>query len=418
MRIILRFPRSVFFITFALIWTMTEAVLSLIELKLSPWIPRTILVLTFTISLIIYLQSKSVERRGTKRLHGKKLIKQTRKAIKLGLEYLQSENKNIHGQRYRHTPSLIESSTVVGAIYLASESLKKRNKVNLRTVTWLTNSLKRALIRNETVRYFDCHRCERKEACNVKYFDFLSHYYYAKGTALGDQLISGFSFLSDILDRKYIDKMLHGGWPLFDGQDVLDPLSTATNLILLSLYPSFSTEKQHKSINFLLHSQITDGNLKGSWSRINISTERIACAQDFRLVTTHRAIEAMVIFDSIFPDLKTQIGHAVKQAVEFLDNSSLLEKPVTYEYNIGIEDPEALRGIGHIVQAFTKAIQCVDTTASLDDLINYVINSQNRDGSFIGTASILFPDRDLSAHTDLTAFMTRTLCLYYKTKGR
>ena len=229
-------------------------------------------------------------------------------------------------------------------------------------------------------------------------------------------MISGFSFLSDILDHKYIEKDSEGGWPLFDEQDIIDPLSTATNLSLLSLYPSFPIKKKHKSIDFLLRNQITEGTHKGSWSRINIYDERMACTQDFKLITTHRAIEALIIFISIFPDLKAKISHAVRQAVEFLNNSSLLEKPVTYEYDVGIEDPEALRGVGHIVQAFTKAIQYVDTTIPLDNLINYVINSQNRDGFFIGTSNILFPDRDVSAHTDSTAFITRTLCLYYKTK--
>lgn len=401
---------SKFLIAFAALWTIAEAFLHLLGVKeWNAWLLRSILAFIIVISVIVQAKHYFGERK--KYYKGNELIKKCRHAISNGLTYLQGTNVNKYGQRLRLTPSIMESSTVAGAIYLASKILNKNPKITIETINWLFAGQKKQFQENVVVKHFDCSRCDKGNICNVAYFDYLSHFYYAKNTELYKRFCEEFRFMSEVLKARVIEVDEMVGWPLFSGE-IIDPLSTATNLILHSLFPCLTPAQERAVINTLLQLQVKDGPKIGSWQR-TIKDEKW-CTGELPIITVHRVIETLTLFRQKYPDIDPILSESLNLAVRYLKSSPGAEAPVNYEYRMGIDDEEILRGAGHIIQALVKA-NVVDDF--VERQVNYLINLQHRNGSFVGRSEAFSEDRELTNRTDLTAFITRTLCIFYDSRS-
>jgi len=110
-------------------------------------------------------------------------------------------------------------------------------------------------------------------------------------------------------------------------------------------------------------------------------------------------------------DLEEQIDTSINLAIYYLKSTCPEEEPVNYELNMGVNEPDIIRGIGHTVQAIVK-------TRPIDEFvehqINSLINTQKPNGEFVGKSGIFESDRELTNNTDLTAFISRTLAMYYR----
>jgi hypothetical protein len=392
-----------YFAVFALLWTLLEPVVSILKLEdINPLIPKILLVVLFIVPLIVYIKHKYFNNN----CKYNNLQKNIKKAIHKGLSYLEKNNLNNNGQRFRHTPSLMESSTVIGSIYLARNTLHLKEKEDIETTMWLINSLKQQFSGKCPVKYFDCFKCQNKQICNAGYFDYLSHLYYAKGTTLFVKLQEEFSFLVNVFEERLKEDNSFTGWTLYENETKkIDPLSTSTILILLYTF----NYKNKNTIQKILSSLIEQQSKNGSWLR-NYQPDEY-CAGELELITTHRVIEAMMLYKNSI-NIKN-IDKSINKGIDFLKSSSGYEVPVNYEIRSGMLEKELLRGIGHIVQALVKAKKF---NSMLDDYVKFILCKQQKDGSFIGTTDTFESNKKLVFHTDLTAFLTRTLCLYYNTK--
>ena len=354
---------------------------------------------------IVSFMNKKINKHNLMKLiySKKKLISRVEYTIKNGLIYLEKENCNKNGQRYRNTVSIMETSTVIGTIVFASKTLNKKVKINNTTIYWLTNSLKK-LFKNTNVKYSNCQNCSELNKCNIKYFEYLSHFYYAKDTILYKILKEEFYFLNQELLKKY----KKNGWEDFEGSNNIDPLATATILILLSVYKNSPNYKIVDSLKFLIENQIKEGIKAGSWERPR--SKENACSRNFKVVTTHRVIEALSIYRDRFTILSNEIQETISLGVEYLKSSDYSEEPVNYEKNIGIDETESLRALGHIIQGLIKADM---NTKLLEEHVELILELQKSNGSFVGVNNIIGEERKLIHHTDLTAFIVRTLCIYY-----
>lgn len=407
---------SKFYITFAVLWTITEAALNLLGLRellgvkeWSIWLLRSIFALILIISLII--QAKHYFGKKKKYYKGSKLVNKVKSAISTGLSYLESTNVNKYGQRLRLTPSIMESSTVVGAIYLASNILTKNPKIAPETINWLFAGLKKQFQENAIVKHFDCSRCDNGNICNAAYFDYLSHFYYTKNTELYRRFCEEFKFMAEVLKSRLIEIDGMVGWPLFSGE-IIDPLPTATNLILHSLFPCLTPAQEKAVINTLLKLQVKNGPKIGSWQRT--IKDKKWCTGELPIITVHRVVEALTLFRQKYSEMDTMICDSVNLAAQYLKSSPGAEAPVNYEYRMGIDDEEILRGVGHMIQALVKA-KVIDEF--VERQVNYLINLQHDNGSFIGRSEAFSEDRELTNRTDLTAFITRTLCIFYASRS-
>jgi len=392
-----------YFAFFTVLWTLLEPIISILKLEdINPLIPKFILGILFIVPLIMYIVNKYFNNN----CQYNDLQKSIKKAIYKGLSHLEENNFNDNGQRFRHTPSLMESSTVIGSIYLARNTLNLKIKEDIQTTMWLVNSLKQQFHGKCPVKYFDCYKCQNKQICNVGYFDYLSHLYYAKDTILFTKLQEEFGFLVDIFENRLKKYDSFIGWTLYEDETKkIDPLSTSTILILL-----YTFDYQNKStIKKILLSLIKQQSRNGSWLR-NYQPDEY-CAGELELITTHRVIEIMILYKKSI-ELKN-IDKSINKGIEFLKSSSGYEIPVNYEIRSGMIEKELLRGIGHIIQALIKA---KEFNSMLDDYVKFILCKQQKDGSFIGTTDTFESNKKLVFHTDLTAFLTRTLCLYYNAK--
>lgn len=402
---------SKFYISFVVLWTFVEAIVNLSGIsQWNIWLLRTILFLIFFISISLYAYEKfnNRERYST----GNKLSKRVYKSLKKTYKFLTNENFNSNGQRLRLTPSIMESSTVIGAVYTVSNSIHVTPKINPNTIEWLFSSLKKQFKEQVVVKYFDCSRCNNNIVCNIAYFDYLSHFFYAKNTVLYAKFVDEFTFMSELLTNRLFEGKNKCGWSLFDTKTI-DPLATATNLILHTIFPCLSKKQEMKVIKTLLKLQEKSGAAKGSWER-DITDERW-CAGQLTIITVHRVIEALMLIKSYHPQQELEIAKAIDLSVSFLKSSHAEENPVNYEFKMGVDDAEIMRGVGHIVQALVKA-ECNDFF--VEQRVNFLLNSQKKNGSFIGKAGVLENDRELTNKTDLTAFIGRTLSIYYEAQSK
>ena len=105
--------------------------MSILKLEdINPLIPKLTLVILFLVPLIIYIKNKYFN----KICKYTDLQKSVKKAIHKGLLHLENNNLNENGQRFRHAPSLMESSTVIGSIYLARNTLNLKEKEDIQTI--------------------------------------------------------------------------------------------------------------------------------------------------------------------------------------------------------------------------------------------------------------------------------------------
>ena len=393
-----------YFAIFAILWTFIEPIVSILKLEdIDPSIPKIILAVLFILPITIYIVNRTLLNNNCKY---KNLQKSVKKAIANGLKHLETNNINDNGQRFRHTLSLMESSTVLGAIFLAKNTLNIKNDVDIQTITWLVNSLKQQFSGQCPVKYFDCYKCQNGQICNVGYFDYLSHLYYAKNTVLNKKLKEEFYFLVDIFNERLTEDNNQIGWKLYENEmSKIDPLATSTILILLHTFEYKNT----KTIEKVLSSLIKTQEKNGSWLR-KIQEDEY-CGGEIEIITTHRVLESIMLYKNIVnPTLANQ---SIANAIKYLQSSSGYEIPVNYEIRSGMLEKEMLRGLGHIVQALIKAKKFNNM---LDDYVKLILCKQQKDGSFIGTSDIFESNKKLVFQTDLTAFLTRTLCLYYNAK--
>jgi len=398
---------SSFYITFAVAWTFIEATIALSGVQ--EWntaILRSIFVVLFGGAILVHVRSNL--RQSKKKLSGDNLNKRVLKSIENGFKYLVKENANKNGQRMRLSPSIMESATTIGALSLASTVVHKDSFVEQRTIEWLLGSLKKQFRDQVPVKYFECSRCDNGNVCNVAYFDYLSHFYYAKNTSLYNKFVDEFQFLGEILASRISCTRSKCGWKLFD-QGEYDVLATSTNLILCSVLGSLSESQEKRAIKLLLALQVKSGPKKGGWNRI--ITDSRWCAGNLEIITAHRAIECLAIYKNKYSEFSSEIDAAIANAVTYLKSCQGSEEPVNYEHQMGIDDVELLRGTGHIVQAMVKAEKHDEF---LVDKINILIHSQQKNGAFVGQSGYLDGQREIRNKTDLTAFIVRTLCLYYQ----
>jgi len=389
-----------YFALFAILWTLIEPIVSILKLEeINPWLPKIILILLFSIPLLIYLINKFWKTS----CRNSNLQKSVKNAIEKGLKHLENNNLNDNGQRFRHTPSLMESTTVIGSIYLARNTLNKKQEMDIKTITWLINSLKQQFLGKCQVKYFDCYKCQNKQVCNVGYFDYLSHLYYAKDTILFHKLENEFLLLVDIFEERLCEYDNRTGWTLYENETkLIDPLSTATILTLLKVFKY----KNNKTIKKILKTLIEIQSKDGSWVRAMPDDEY--CGGEIEIITTHRVVEAYALYKDTVK--VSGLDKSLEKAIIYLKSSSGYEAPVNYELRAGMTESEILRGMGHIIQAFTKANQANKT---LEEYIRFILCKQEKDGSFIGTSDVFESNKKSVFYTDLTAFLTRTLSLYY-----
>jgi hypothetical protein len=382
------------------LWTISEPLLSIWDDSLGSKVPIYVVVTIFILPILVYIINRLFFQHSCEQ---KDLKKSVKRAIKKGLDYLETNNVNKNGQRFRHIPSLLESATVIGAIYLAKDTLKIKHYDNIQTLTWLTNSLKKQFSNNGPVKYFDCYKCQNYQICNVGYFDYLSHFYYAKNTVLYEKLTNEFYFLIDIFESRMVKYNQLVGWTLYEEESrEIDPFSTAGILILLDAFRS----PMNKNINYILNSLVKSQDKDGSWKR-SFSIDGY-CGGSLDIITTHRVIEALSLYKEHLS--KGVYERVVKNAIKYLKSSSGQETPVNYEIKSGVLEKELLRGLGHIVQALVKV---GDESKMIEDYIKFIVCKQKEDGSYIGASEVLDDNRITAHNTDLTAFITRTLCIYY-----
>lgn len=394
-----------YFTIFAILWTLIEPIISILKLEeINPWLPKIILILLFSIPLAIYFINKFL-RASCKNSNLEKSVKNS---IEKGLKHLENNNLNDNGQRFRHTPSLMESTTVIGSIYLARNTLDKKQDMDIKTITWLINSLKQQFLGKCQVKYFDCYKCQNKQVCNVGYFDYLSHLYYAKDTVLFHKLENEFLLLVDIFEERLCEYDNRTGWTLYENETkLIDPLSTATILTLLKVFKY----KNNKTIKKVLKTLIEMQSKNGSWMRAMPDDEY--CGGEIEIITTHRVVEAYSLYKDTVK--VSGIDKSLEKAIVYLKSSSGYEAPVNYELRAGMTESEVLRGMGHIIQAFTKTNKANEI---LEEYIRFILCKQEKDGSFIGTSDVFESNKKAVFYTDLTAFLTRTLSLYYIEKYR
>lgn len=389
-----------FFAVFLVLWALIEPILAILKPEeINPIIPKLFLIVLFAVPLIIHLLYKYVLNNKCKY---KNLRNSVKKAIKSGLNYLEKININEDGHRLRHTPSLMETSTVLGAIYLAKKTLNKNINEDIELSISLIGDLKKQFSGECPVKYFDCFKCRNQQICNVGFFDYLSHLYFAKDTILYSKLENEFVSLINIFEERLIkyDHLL--GWTLYQNEtQKIDSLSTSTILILLYTFKYDNNDNIEQVLKTLI--ELQDKN--GSWKRDFEEDEY--CAGNIEIITTHRVIECFILFKNKF--ISINFDDSIQKAIQFLKSSSGYEKPVNYELRSNMNESELLRGLGHIIQALTKANISDDI---LEEYIKFILCKQQTNGSFIGTTNALDCNKELNYNTDLTAFIVRTLCIY------
>jgi len=334
-----------------------------------------------------------------------------RRSVGNAVRYLEhAENKTEHDQRFRISPSVMETATVIGAITLGKHFLSQDHDNNERGLAWLFETLKSqfsGVALSEKLAGFDCSKCRGNNECNVAFFDYLSHFAYCGGTSLYDSFIEHFSLLGTTLKNRLLALSNDmAGWPAKNGDTVIDPLATSTVLHLCLILRSLNVHDIRRVVRWLIASQAEDG----SWQR---STEAIGyCGGEYKVISTHRAIETLGACTSVaaLGDFSNEIRNAVSKGAQYLASSPLVDAPVSYDLQAGYTSPEIYRTIGHVAQGLTKAGSL--SSVVLREHISYVLNSQRDDGAFPTSSNLIICDRNLLHYTDITAFLIRTLIFY------
>lgn len=332
-----------------------------------------------------------------------------RYAVAKAIDYLENaKNKNIHHQRYRNAPSIMETSTVFGALNLGKHFLGKDHENNERGLAWLFETLKSqfsGVTLPDKIQGFDCPHCRGKNQCNVAFFDYLSHFGYCRSTPLFASFVEQFSLLGVLLKKRLISGEL-AGWPAKEGDTDIDPLASATALHLCLIFNSLDSSETRRAVNCLIWSQQEDG----SWKRPEAASN--FCGGEFNIISTHRVIEtlSMCLDRTGMVDLTARIKQTIAKGAEFLSNCPLTEVPVSYDLHAGYVAPEVFRSIGHVAQGLTKAGNLKSVV--LRERISYLLNNQQDDGSFPISNNVITSDRDLIFYSDVTSFLIRTLVFY------
>lgn len=399
--------QTTFYITFAVLWTFVESFINLSGIKeWNPWCLRGGLLGILVISILVHVLKNKKRKYST----GVQLRRNCEKAILMGLNYLENANLNSNGQRMRLAPSIMETATVIGAINIASVAIGKTPQDNQKLMSWMFSGLKSRFRNGARVKFFGCSECNGVKDCNVAFFDYLSHFYYAKGTRLFEYFLDEFSFMSEILRKGFIGSNGQYGWGDI-GQNKINIFETCTNLILDSIFKVLSEEEIKEVLLCICSRQEKTGRFIGMFK--NANDDYIGCSGNYSLITTHRALEALSIYRDSFDctSLNNEIEESINLGIIYLKSSTGFEKPVNYETKVGIDECELLRGTGHIVQALVK-VKSFDPF--LERQINNILDMQETNGSFIGHTKHFEKDkeRDLTNNTDLTAFMVRTLSIF------
>lgn len=341
----------------------------------------------------------------------KQFLTAIQRSVEKAVDYLEhAENKTEHDQRYRISPSVMETATVIGAITLGKNFLHQEHDNNERGITWLFETLKSqfsGVDMPEKLAGFDCPKCRGNNECNVAFFDYLSHLGYCRGTLLYDSFVEHFSFVGALLkSRLSISSDGSAGWPAKHGDGTIDPFATSTALHLCVIFRSLDVNSLRLVVEWLIASQAEDG----SWKRPSGATSY--CGSEYPVITTHRVIEVLALSVKM-PDMSNiakEIQGAISKGAQYLVSSPLLDAPVSYDMHAGYSAPEIYRIMGHIVQGLTKANLL--SSMVLRERISYIVNSQVEGGAFPISSNMISRDRNLLHYTDITAFLIRTLVFY------
>jgi hypothetical protein len=342
-----------------------------------------------------------------------KLIKECDRAIRRAVKYLETaSNQYEHKTRLRVTKSVMESATVLGAEIIGKRHLEEDTTYDVRGSAWIFEVLKSqfsGVTIPQKLEGFDCSSCRGRNDCNVTFFDYLSHFIYCQGTPAFVTFYEQFAFLGALLP----DRLLEGdknflGWPVRTSGSEIDSFATATCLHICLMFESLSPKQLTEIVKWLLSSQDEAGN----WTRSEQSANE--CGGHLDVITTHRVIESLRLAQAKITteSLKNGIESSIQLGARFLAGAALVDDPVSYERDSGILSPEVYRVIGHIVQGLTKA-GCSDMQSVREKII-LILKSQDSDGSFRTSGTLLENDRTLLHYTDITAFMIRTLVFYVR----
>lgn len=333
------------------------------------------------------------------------------RSVEKAVHYLEhAENKTEHDQRYRISPSVMETTTVIGAIILGKHYLGRDHDNNERGLAWIFETLKSQFSGTATperLAGFDCPKCRGNNECNVAFFDYLSHLAYCKGESLYDSFIEHFSSVGTTLRlRLHTSSGDIAGWPAKNGDSIIDPFATATALHLCVVFGTLEADSLCHVARWLITSQEENG----SWKR---PSEAVGyCGSEYPVITTHRVIEVLSLCHKAkeLSNVAPQIQMAISKGAQYLLSSPLLDAPVSYDRHAGYTAPEIYRIMGHMVQGLTKAGSL--NSMVLRERISYIVNSQRDDGAFPTSSNVITSDRNLIHYTDITAFLTRTLVFY------
>jgi hypothetical protein len=342
-----------------------------------------------------------------------------KRSILLASQYLSKENKNSTGQRFRALPSIMETVTVVSALFISARTLKwpdrrMRQILSDDAQEWMFSTLKVGLIQGAPAEGFECSGCDKLSTCNMKYFDYLSHLYYCHGTFIGERFSSEFAPLANLLMEKFVCRDGICGWEATTGGGKIDPLATATILTLLTAFAGVDLRKIKRSINGLEKLQQQNGHLDGGWVRPKADSNR-GCFSDMQVITAHRCIEAFRAWKDKGVIQDKQYNDVTQSAMRFLLSQDGREIPVDYHIAVGMSRPVVLRGLGHVAQGLIKAGASGE---SLDARMRVIALSQRRDGSFADRKEFIASELDTPQRTDLSAFLLRTLCFYRQIKTK
>lgn len=334
-----------------------------------------------------------------------------KRSVEKSVHYLEhADNKTENDQRYRISPSVMETTTVIGAITLGKHYLGRYHHNNERGLAWIFETLKSqfsGVATAEKLAGFDCPKCRGNNECNIAFFDYLSHFAYCKGASLYDSFFEHFSSVGTILrSRLRISSDDIAGWPAKNGDSTIDPFATATVLHLCVVFGTLDANSLRRVARWLVASQEENG----SWKR---PPEAVGyCGSEYPVITTHRVIEVLSLCHKLkdLSKVAPQIRTAISKGVQYLLSSPLLDSPVSYDRHAGYTTPEIYRIMGHIVQGLTKAGSL--NSMVLRERISYIVNSQRDDGAFPTSSNVITHDRNLLHYTDITAFLTRTLIFY------
>lgn len=397
---------------YLLAWALVSPAVTL----LSPdgWIKEAVFCVILLFALFYWLSKRHTKLHGlSSNTSSLKLSRSCNKAIRRAVKYLETaSNQTEFKTRLRVTKSVMESATVFSAEVIGKAHLEKETTYDVRGTAWIFEVLKSqfsGVVIPQKLEGFDCSSCRGKNDCNVAFFDYLSHFIYCKGTPAFDSFREQFAFLGASLPERLLefDKGMTG-WPSKTSDSLADSFATATCLHICLVFESISPKQLKGVVKWLLASQ----NETGEWTRLKQAAN--SCAGSVDIITTHRVIESLRLAQSSqhTASMNKEIESSIHLGARFLAGAALVDDPVSYEINSGILSPEVYRVIGHIVQGLTKA--GFSDTQSIREKVILILNSQDSDGSFRTSGTLLGNDRALLHYTDITAFMIRTLVFYVR----